>query len=584
MSGKFLPEGSGGGNDEPFYLHTKFLEGLAVVAAFVPLVGLVLSVLIHQKSQRMEWRREEIDAYAASVRAKVKLDADNILAETQAQVDKIFAEANGRVVEADERANAAITAANDRSAEIISAANAEAEKILSEAQAKLAELEHKIANREEVVAQIVAEGSWKARERNSAAQRELERIQAEIDKREFYLNEVERIKLELESLRKKSATLAEKIDSQMRVRKAVNAAVRKYLTGFRYLEEYTINLTPEVVRDVEWLAPSVMLKLHSMDYKDLRRLFRANEKLIEDTLTRYEERYTTKTNRAIYRLMVIALRAELQNILYTLTSSKLNDALSKVREVTDKYLNIAREGNQTISSTLATFIGELEVLFADAVKIEYEYFVKREAARQEQLELRAKMREEAEEQRRLKEQQEQMEREETKYNAEIEKLLEQARSVGEAKNQALMDKVRALELQLADLSAKKDEIINLQNGKAGYVYIISNLGSFGDDVFKVGMTRRLNPQERIDELGSASVPFKFDVHSFIFSEDAVKLEADLHAALNGRRLNKVNLRKEFFKIPIGELERLVEQFDPAAEFNRTMQAEQYYQSLSAAEG
>lgn len=584
MSGKFLPEGSGGGNDEPFYLQTKFLEGLAVVAAFVPLVGLVLSVLIHQKSQRMEWRREEIDAYAASVRAKVKHDTDNILAETQAQVDKIFAEANGRVVEADERANAIIAAANDRSAEIISAANAEAEKILSEAQAKLAELEHKIANREEVVAQIVAEGTWKARERNSAAQRELERIQAEIDKREFYLNEVERIKQNLESLQKKSATLAEKIDSQMRVRKAVNAAVRKYLTGFRYLGEYTINLTPEVVRDAEWLAPSVMLKLHSMDYKDLRRLFRANEKLIEDTLTRYEERYTTKTNRAIYRLMVIALRAELQNILYTLTSSKLNDALGKVRDVTNKYLNIAREGNQTISSTLATFIGELEVLFADAVKIEYEYFVKREVARQEQLELRAKMREEAEEQRRLKEQQEQMEREETKYNAEIEKLLEQARSVGEAKNQALMDKVRALELQLADLSAKKDEIINLQNGKAGYVYIISNLGSFGDDVFKVGMTRRLNPQERIDELGSASVPFKFDVHSFIFSEDAVKLESDLHAALNSRRLNKVNLRKEFFKIPIGELERLVEQFDPAAEFNRTMQAEQYYQSLSAAEG
>ena len=173
-----------------------------------------------------------------------------------------------------------------------------------------------------------------------------------------------------------------------------------------------------------------------------------------------------------------------------------------------------------------------------------------------------------------------MERESSKFTAEIEKLSEQMQEADDEKSRALLDRIKELETQLADLSVKRDEIINLQNGKAGYVYIISNLGSFGGDVFKVGMTRRLNPQERIDELGSASVPFKFDVHSFIFSDDAVKLESDLHSALNSRRLNKVNLRKEFFKISIDELEQLVEQFDPAAEFNRTMQAEQYYQSLS----
>lgn len=131
--------------------------------------------------------------------------------------------------------------------------------------------------------------------------------------------------------------------------------------------------------------------------------------------------------------------------------------------------------------------------------------------------------------------------------------------------------------------SKKEEITSLQNGKAGYVYVISNLGSFGNDVFKVGMTRRLDPQERIDELGNASVPFKFDVHSFIFSQDAVQLESDLHAALESKRVNKVNPRKEFFKVSLDDLEKLVEKYDPAAEFNRTMQAEQYYQSLSVAE-
>ncbi|MBR1646902.1 MAG: GIY-YIG nuclease family protein [Selenomonadaceae bacterium] len=433
----------------------------------------------------------------------------------------------------------------DEAKEKFAAHEADAQKILSDAKTQA----------EATVAD--------ARKKNSELACELERIQAEIDKREFYLSEVERVKAALVDVQKKQVAQQNKLDSLMRLRKVVNSAVQKYLANLPTFQEQTIALPGDVVREVETLAPSVILKLHALDYKDLRRAFRGNEKLIEDTLTRYESRYTTKTNKAIYRLMVIGLRAELQNILYTLTSSKLSDALDKVGELTNKYLNVAREGNQTISSTLAKFVGEMDVLFRDAVKIEYEYFVKREAARQEQLELRAKMREEA------------------KFHAQIDKLLTQANeSSDDDKNQALLDKIRELELQLFDLSAKKDEIISLQNGKAGYVYVISNLGAFGSDVFKIGMTRRLDPQERIDELSGASVPFKFDVHSFIFSDDAVKLESDLHAALNSRRLNKVNLCKEFFKIPIDELEKLVETFDPAAEFNRTMQAEQYYQSLS----
>ena len=119
-----------------------------------------------------------------------------------------------------------------------------------------------------------------------------------------------------------------------------------------------------------------------------------------------------------------------------------------------------------------------------------------------------------------------------------------------------------------------------QNGKAGYVYVISNLGSFGENVFKVGMTRRLEPMDRVKELGDASVPFEFDVHSFIFSEDAVSLEQKLHDILNDKRLNKINLRKEFFNVTVDYLEGLVQEIDPSAEFNKTMIAEQYRQSLA----
>ena len=97
------------------------------------------------------------------------------------------------------------------------------------------------------------------------------------------------------------------------------------------------------------------------------------------------------------------------------------------------------------------------------------------------------------------------------------------------------------------------------------------------------MTRRLDPQERINELGNASVPFRFDVHSFIFSDDASTLETELHKRLNAKRVNKVNLRKEFFNVSIDELEALVTEICPTAEFNKTMLAEEFRQSQSTDE-
>ena len=138
-----------------------------------------------------------------------------------------------------------------------------------------------------------------------------------------------------------------------------------------------------------------------------------------------------------------------------------------------------------------------------------------------------------------------------------------------------------MQYKLYDVAIKKNDIINLQNGKAGTVYIISNLGSFGENIFKIGMTRRIDPQERVNELGDASVPFKFDVHSFIFSEDAVALESKLHEILNSKRINKVNRKKEFFKINIEELEKIVREIDPTAEFNMTMMADEFRESLSS---
>lgn len=337
------------------------------------------------------------------------------------------------------------------------------------------------------------------------------------------------------------------------------------------------NFTAE---EITSLCPSVEMKIHSMDVRDLQKEFRANDKRIDEVTEAYRGRYTTKSNQAIYSLMVIALRSELQNILYNLKYQKLEQGIDIVKVMTTKYLKIACDGNQSIAPTMVKFIGEIEYLFITSVKIEYDYYVRKEQARQEQLAIREQMRQEAEERKALEAERKKVEQEEQKFKNQIEEVNTKLSTAEDSEAAELRKRLLELEAQLSSVTQKREDIVNLQNGKAGNVYIISNLGSFGDNVFKIGMTRRLDPQERVDELGSASVPFGFDVHSFIFSDDAVGLENELHKRLNEKRVNKVNMRKEFFNISLDELEALTREISPTSEFRRTMAAEEYRQSIS----
>lgn len=323
--------------------------------------------------------------------------------------------------------------------------------------------------------------------------------------------------------------------------------------------------------------------LQCLTVKDLAAKYRKVRKDIVTVCNAYEERYTTKTIAALYKLMVLALESEFENILYKLQFGRLEAGIEAVKELTAKYYVIATDGNQSIAPTIKRFIVQIETLYLDALNIEYEYYVQRERVKEEQRAIREQMRQEAEERKRLEQERKKVEAEESKYQIEIDRITSQMQQAHDSELEALrqqLDKVNALMQKVAE---KKEEIINLQNGKAGTVYIISNIGSFGDHVYKVGMTRRLEPQERVNELGDASVPFPFDVHSFIFSEDAVALETALHRELESRRVNKVNLRKEFFNVSIDELQQIVERIDPTAPFKVTALAEQYRQSLSIAE-
>lgn len=382
----------------------------------------------------------------------------------------------------------------------------------------------------------------------------------------------------IEKYEKQLKTVENKLNRSKELYNSVDYAIKNFTSSS--LDTNGYELSPTDKNEYRELYPSVTLKLHYMDVKELRKAYKENEKQIQKLLELYENRYTTKANKTIYSLMVIALQSELQNILYNLKYEKLDEAIKQVKTVTAKYLAIASDGNQSIAGTITKFIGEIEYLFINAVKIEYNYYIKKEQARQEQLAIKEQMRQEAEERKALEVEKKKVEAEEKKYTEQIASLKEQIASAEDGKISELEKRILELESQLAEVTLKKEDIINLQNGKAGNVYIISNLGSFGDKMFKIGMTRRLDPQDRVNELGSASVPFKFDVHSFIFSEDAVGLENALHKKLNSKRVNKVNLRKEFFYSTIDELEQIVNEIDPTAEFNRTMLAEDFRQSLS----
>jgi len=398
--------------------------------------------------------------------------------------------------------------------------------------------------------------------------------------------ELEKELAEKQEQREKAEKELKRVVTQIKKGKTESLAIKNLIELFpesvnydrigEKLKEFEAALNDEGILDTV-----VHLDLHYKTSRQLRSQMNANNKDIHKLITSYQSRYTTKANVTIYDLMVIGLQAELQNILYTLTYTNLDDALERSKALIHKYLQIASNGNASLINTITRFLMELEVLFEQAIRIEYSYYVQREKEKEEQRRIREQMKQEAEEKRMLEEERKKIEKEEEKYLVEMNRNRDLLISeTNEDKIRELQERIALLESQYHELEEKKEEIIKRANGKAGHVYVISNLGSFGDGMFKIGMTRRLDPLERIDELGDASVPFKFDVHAMMFSNDAVALEQQIHQQLAASRVNKINMRKEFFYADVESLEKLVQDIDSTAEFTMTMIAQEYRQSLS----
>ena len=437
------------------------------------------------------------------------------------------------------------------------------ESLKNEIQAKQKELQEKEHSFRQILdrtssAQLASEASIKKRDELIALENEAQ----------LKLNDVTK-KIENQSKRLKSGSV---------FIKSVKYAVEEFSTSGE-------DRSKQLLSELELLEPTFEVKPHAMGLRDLRKQYKENSKLIDSLLETYKARYTTKANASIYSLLVIALKSELQNCINSMKYNKLDKSISGIKQMTQKYLQIVAEGNQSIAPTITRFIGQIEMLFIEAVKIEYEYYVLQEKIKEEQRAIREQMRQEAEERKILEQQKKQLEAEEKKYQVEMDRIKEMiAAEADESKKMVLEARLSEVSELIDGLEGKKEEILKLQNGQAGYVYIISNLGSFGENMFKIGMTRRMQPIDRINELGDASVPFSFDIHAMIWSDDAVNLENTLHRKFDSNRVNKINRRKEFFKVSVDDLMVYVNDVDPTAEFETTMLAEQYRQTLAIEQG
>lgn len=243
---------------------------------------------------------------------------------------------------------------------------------------------------------------------------------------------------------------------------------------------------------------------------------------------------------------------------------KLFDAINKLGQGFQVYLN-----------------GQYLDLKRKELILEHEYQSKRQ---QEKEELKA-IQEELREEEKAKREFEQVQRESEKEEVTYQKALDKARKEYEAstgeKHEKLQVQIEKLEQELREAQEKKERALSMaQQTKRGHVYVISNIGSFGENIYKIGMTRRLEPIDRVKELGDASVPFQFDIHAMIYSDEAPTLENELHKAFTNKKVNMLNYRKEFFNITLDEIENKVKEIGLNAEFSRLPEAMEYRETLA----
>lgn len=396
--------------------------------------------------------------------------------------------------------------------------------------------------------------------------------------------EIERLKSQMSQEQLELADLNATIEKQQ-------ALVQQLSAEAKNLEQHVSDLKQQVVETEEnILMQSFGLYqpryqfMKADEYKARLLEIRASQKdMIKDkTAVTGNTSWTVNGNASKGKKMV----SDMQKLLLRAFNAECDDVIEHVKynniESSEKRITSSRDSISKLGQLMDIAITpRYYKLKIEELYLAFEYQQKKQQEKEEQKEARARMREEAKLAKEIEEARKKLEKEQTHYNNALAQINKQLEAAGEDERDAILEKKQKIEEQLSKIdSAFKEVDYRDANQKAGYVYVISNIGAFGENVYKIGMTRRLDPMDRIDELGDASVPFDFDVHAMIFCDDAPKLEAALHNAFAERKLNFVNQRREFFNVTLDEIKKVVkENYDRSVEFIEFAPAEQYRQSL-----
>lgn len=293
-----------------------------------------------------------------------------------------------------------------------------------------------------------------------------------------------------------------------------------------------------------------------------------------DWMVNGDKRQGKALNNANIKQILRSFNNETEVIINKVKHSNIDASRKRIQKSFDQLNRLYEREDVHLTNTY------LNLKF-DEMYLAYEYELKKEEEKEELREAREREREE-------KKLQKELDKEKEKFNKENSKINDEIEHVKQELTTAAAEEKAKLEAEIAKLQAALDknneEIKKINEYKekpgAGYVYIISNIGSFGEGVYKIGVTRRDNPEDRIRELSSASVPFRFDTHVFIFSKNAYDLENELHERFDKQRVNKVNRRKEFFRITMDDVKQIVEENKGAVHsFVEYVDAEEYYDTL-----
>lgn len=520
----------------------SFMEPILYVLILLFIV-LVISIIINQKhSKEINRLSQESKDLAAE---KATLEEEN--ARLSSENEKLSVYKNA--LNADEEAEKRLEEAKMQAETIIGKANDQAQNIIENVHKELESITLQIGEAQKEKRKIVHES----------------KVQAEIIKNDA-VKQAANIVSDAEKKAKEIAGDAYDIANKAKEYEEIATAMRNVIRG--YGDEYlkpTFSLLDELADEFGFDDAGKKLK----EAREHTRLLMKNNQASSCDYVELNRKGTAK-NFVLdaFNGKIDTILADIKKDNYGTLERKMRDAYSLVNHLGSAFRN-ARINEVFLESRLD------ELKWAVAVN---ELKIK---DREEQRRIKEQIREEEKARREYEKALKDAEKEEETIRKAMEKArlaIEKANSEQKMKYEA---QLAELQEKLAEAEAKNQRALSMaQQTKSGHVYIISNIGSFGEDVFKIGMTRRLEPLDRVRELGDASVPFPFDVHAMIYSEDAPKLETELHQFFVRNQVNKVNPRKEFFRVPIVDIRKEIDNRGIEAKWTMMASALEYKETLA----